>query len=50
VLNGCTDLFHQIFGDAGKPARMAFGASELPFNMAVEIKMTAESNEIAPQD
>lgn len=41
VLNGCTDLLVQIFGEeAGKPARMAFGAAELPFNMAIEIRMT----------
>jgi len=41
VLNGCTDLFVQIFGEeVGKPARMAFGAAELPFNMAAEIRMT----------
>ena len=39
VLNGCTDLMVDVFQDAGKPARMAFGAYELPFNMAVEASM-----------
>ena len=38
VLNGCSDLFLQIFGESGKPARMTFGAAELPFGMAVEAK------------
>ncbi|MGJ0508203.1 MAG: RidA family protein [Methylocystis sp.] len=42
VVNGCSDLLVSIFGEEGKPARMAFGASELPFNMAVEASMTVE--------
>lgn len=42
VLNGCSDLFVEIFGDCGKPATMAFGAAELPFNMAVEANMIVE--------
>lgn len=37
VANGCTDLFVEIFGNAGKGARIAVGASELPFDMAIEI-------------
>jgi enamine deaminase RidA (YjgF/YER057c/UK114 family) len=39
VLNGCTHLLVDVFQDAGKPARMAFGAYELPFNMTVEASM-----------
>jgi len=39
VLNGCTDLLVEVFQDAGRPARMAFGAYMLPFNMAVEASM-----------
>jgi enamine deaminase RidA (YjgF/YER057c/UK114 family) len=42
VLNGCSDLLVAIFGEAGKPARMAFGAYELPFDMAVEASMVVE--------
>lgn len=42
VLNGFSDLMVEIFGEAGKHARMAVGAAELPFNIAVEIKMTVE--------
>ena len=37
VANGCTDLFVEVFGDAGKGARIAIGVSELPFDMSVEI-------------
>lgn len=42
VLNGCSDLLVEVFGEGGKPARMVFGAAELPFNMAVEAGMTVE--------
>lgn len=45
VANGCSDLLLQIFGPAGAPARLAFGAAELPFNMAVEAAMTVEISE-----
>ena len=37
VMNGCTDLFFDVFGAAGKCCRTAIGVSELPFDMAVEI-------------
>lgn len=47
VLNGCSDLMVAIFADGGKPTRMAFGAFELPFNMAVEASMTVELIEMA---
>jgi hypothetical protein len=47
VLNGCSDLTVEIFGEeVGKPVRMPIGATELPFNMAVEIKMGVE---VAPE-
>jgi enamine deaminase RidA (YjgF/YER057c/UK114 family) len=39
VLNGCTDLMVEVFQDAGRPARMAFGVQVLPYNMAVEASM-----------
>ena len=38
VIDGCTDLFVAIFGDAGKPARSAVGMGSLPRNIAVEIE------------
>jgi enamine deaminase RidA (YjgF/YER057c/UK114 family) len=36
VINGCSDLMVEVFGDAGRHARAAVGA-QLPFNVAVEI-------------
>ncbi len=38
VINGCTDLFVDIFGDAGRPARSAVGLGSLPRGIAVEIE------------
>jgi enamine deaminase RidA (YjgF/YER057c/UK114 family) len=38
VINGCTDLFTDIFGDNGRPARSAVGMGSLPGNMSVEIE------------
>ena len=38
VINGCTDLFVQVLGDAGRPARSAVGMGSLPRNIAVEVE------------
>lgn len=38
VINGCTDLFVDVFGDAGRPARSAVGMIALPRGIAVEIE------------
>jgi enamine deaminase RidA (YjgF/YER057c/UK114 family) len=38
VINGCTDLFVEVFGDAGRPARSAVGMSSLPRDISVEIE------------
>lgn len=38
VINGCTDLFVEVFGDAGRPARSAVGMGSLPGNMSVEVE------------
>ena len=38
VINGCSDLFVKVFGDAGKHARSAVGMGSLPGNMSVEIE------------
>lgn len=38
VIDGCTDLFVALFGDAGKPARSAVGMGSLPRNISVEIE------------
>jgi len=37
VINAASDLFGEVFGEAGRHARFAVGASSLPFNVAVEI-------------
>jgi enamine deaminase RidA (YjgF/YER057c/UK114 family) len=42
VINGASDLLVQIFGDAGRHARTAVSANELPFNIPVEIEMIVE--------
>lgn len=37
VVNGASDLFVDVFGDAGKHARFAVGAGSLPRGVAVEV-------------
>ena len=39
VLNGASDLLVAIFGEAGRHARVATGAAELPRSAAVEIEV-----------
>ncbi len=38
VINGCTDLFVEIFGDVGLPTRSAVGFVGLPGRIPVEIE------------
>ena len=42
VANGASDLFVEIFGDAGRHARTAVGIFELPANFAVEVDLIVE--------
>jgi enamine deaminase RidA (YjgF/YER057c/UK114 family) len=42
VINGASDLFIEIFGDAGRHARAAIGVPALPRNALVELQMTVE--------
>ena len=42
VINGASDLFVEVFGDAGRHARAAVGASSLPRNSAVEVEAIFE--------
>lgn len=42
VINGCSDLFCEVFGEAGRGARSAVGMATLPFQIAVEIEMVLE--------
>jgi enamine deaminase RidA (YjgF/YER057c/UK114 family) len=37
VINGCSDLFIDVFGEAGRHARAAVGMGSLPENISVEI-------------
>ena len=38
VINGCSDLFVEVFGDHGRGARSAVGMGSLPGNIATEIE------------
>jgi len=42
VLNGASDLLVSVFGDAGRHARVAVGAAELPRQAPVEIELIVE--------
>ena len=42
VINGCSDLFVEVFGDSGRHARSAVGMNSLPMNMTVEIEIVVE--------
>lgn len=42
VVNGASDFFVQVFGDAGRHARSAVGMGSLPFGVAVEVEAIAE--------
>jgi enamine deaminase RidA (YjgF/YER057c/UK114 family) len=41
VIDGCSDLLVDIFGEAGRHTRSAVGLAELPFDIAVEIELIA---------
>ena len=41
VIDGCSDLLVDVFGEAGRHARSAVGLAELPFGIAVEVELTA---------
>jgi enamine deaminase RidA (YjgF/YER057c/UK114 family) len=42
VINGCSDLFVEVFGEAGKHARSAVGMGSLPMGIPVEIEVIVE--------
>jgi enamine deaminase RidA (YjgF/YER057c/UK114 family) len=39
VIDGCSDLMVEVFGEAGRHARSAVGMAELPFGIATEIDL-----------
>ncbi|MEO0048657.1 MAG: hypothetical protein RLZZ410_1616 [Pseudomonadota bacterium] len=42
VTNGCSELLFEVFGEAGKHARSAFGVAQIPLGACVEIELIAE--------
>lgn len=42
VINGCSDLLVEVFGERGEHARAAVGVASLPFNVPVEIDTIVE--------
>ncbi|GAB3868674.1 RidA family protein [Dactylosporangium cerinum] len=42
VVNGASELFGEVFGEAGKHARSAVGVSVLPLNTPVEVEAIFE--------
>jgi enamine deaminase RidA (YjgF/YER057c/UK114 family) len=47
VINGCSDLFVEVFGDRGRHARSAVGMGSLPRGIPVEIEVIVEVEETA---
>lgn len=45
VINGCSDLFVEVFGNAGRHARSAVGMGSLPMGIPVEIECIVEVDE-----
>ncbi|MCE7009353.1 RidA family protein [Kibdelosporangium philippinense] len=42
VINGASELFGEVFGDAGRHARAAVGVAELPLGAPVEVEVIFE--------
>lgn len=42
VTNGASELLVDVFGDAGRHARSAFGVAQIPLGACVEIELIAE--------
>ena len=42
VINGCSDLMVEVFGDVGKHSRSAVGVANLPLGVAVEVDAIIE--------
>jgi enamine deaminase RidA (YjgF/YER057c/UK114 family) len=43
VMNGCSDLLAEVFGDDGRHARSAVGVASLPMGIPVEIEVIVET-------
>ena len=42
VINGCSELLGEVFGEKGVHARSAFGVAQIPLGACVEIELIAE--------
>jgi enamine deaminase RidA (YjgF/YER057c/UK114 family) len=42
VIDGASEVFVEVFGEAGRHARLAVGVSSLPANLALEIELMLE--------
>jgi enamine deaminase RidA (YjgF/YER057c/UK114 family) len=42
VIDGCSELFIEVFGEAGRGARSAVGMAELPFDISVEVEVIVQ--------
>ena len=42
VINGCSELLFDVFGESGRHARSAFGVAQIPLGSCVEIELIAE--------
>ncbi len=42
VINGASELFGEVFGEAGRHARSAVGVAELPLDTPVEVEVIVE--------
>ncbi|GGM65683.1 LysR family transcriptional regulator [Longimycelium tulufanense] len=42
VINGASELFGEVFGEAGRHARSAVGVAELPLGAPVEVELVVE--------
>ena len=42
VINGASEIFVNLWGEAGKHARSAIGVAELPLDAPVEVELTVE--------
>lgn len=45
VMNGASDLFVEVFGEAGRHARSAIGVNELPEGIAAEVEIIVSVKE-----
>lgn len=46
VINGCSDLLCEVFGEHGRHVRMAVGANSLPYQTPVEIELSLRIKDV----